>query len=128
MQKLCCVCTRQHPLPVWSHKFVTSSLTHFSTNSRPFLVGIVSDNENQQLPENIPMVVEQENDNPPQFFCKLEHSSSCYHCLGGGRKNKVHLNFNNELSPTIQQHFEMFFLKFCCWNDWECNMPTFAAQ
>ena len=41
MQKLCCVRTRQHPLPVWSHKFVLSSLTHFSTNSRPFLVGIV---------------------------------------------------------------------------------------
>ena len=42
MQKLCCVRTRQRPLPVWSHKFVISSLTHFSTNSRPFLVGIVS--------------------------------------------------------------------------------------
>ena len=36
MQKLCCVCTRQHPLPVWSHKFVLSSTTHFSTNSHPF--------------------------------------------------------------------------------------------
>ena len=42
MQKLCCVCTRQHPLPVWSHKSVISSLTHFSTNSHPFSVGIVS--------------------------------------------------------------------------------------
>ena len=42
MQKLCCVCTRQHPLPVWSHKFVLSSTTHISTNSHPFLVGIVS--------------------------------------------------------------------------------------
>ena len=42
MQKLCCVRTRQHPLPVWSHKFVLSSLTHFSINSHPFLVGIVS--------------------------------------------------------------------------------------
>ena len=42
MQKLCCVRTRQHPLPVWSHKFDLSSLTHFSTNSHPFLVGIVS--------------------------------------------------------------------------------------
>ena len=42
MQKLCCVCTRQHPLPVWSHKFVISSTTHFFINSRPFLVGIVS--------------------------------------------------------------------------------------
>ena len=29
-------------LPVWSHKFVLSSPTHISTNSRPFLVGIVS--------------------------------------------------------------------------------------
>ena len=42
MQKLCCVRTRQHPLPVWSHKFVISSPTHFSINFRPFLVGIVS--------------------------------------------------------------------------------------
>ena len=42
MQKLCCVHTRQHPLPVWSHKFVLSSTTHISTNSHPFLVGIVS--------------------------------------------------------------------------------------
>ena len=42
MQKLCCVRTRQHPLPVWSHKFVLSSTTHISTNSHPFLVGIVS--------------------------------------------------------------------------------------
>ena len=42
MQKLCCVCTRQHPLPVWSHKFVLSSTTHISTNSHPFLVGIIS--------------------------------------------------------------------------------------
>ena len=41
MQKLCCVRTRQHPLPVWSHKFVLSSTTHISTNSHPFLVGIV---------------------------------------------------------------------------------------
>ena len=45
MQKLCCVRTRQHPLPVWSHKFVISSPTHISTNSRPFLVGIVSIND-----------------------------------------------------------------------------------
>ena len=42
MQKLCCVRTKQHPLPVWSHKFVLSSTTHISTNSYPFLVGIVS--------------------------------------------------------------------------------------
>ena len=42
MQKLCCVRTRQHHLPVWSHKFVLSSTTHISINSHPFLVGIVS--------------------------------------------------------------------------------------
>ena len=39
---MCCVRTRQHPLPVWSHKFVLSSTTHISANSHPFLVGIVS--------------------------------------------------------------------------------------
>ena len=42
MQKLCCVRTRQHSLPVWSEKFVPTLLTHISPNSHPFLVGIVS--------------------------------------------------------------------------------------
>ena len=50
MQKLCCVHTRQHPLPVWSHKFVLSSTTHISTNSHPFLVGIVSDIQDTSAP------------------------------------------------------------------------------
>ena len=49
MQKLCCVRTKQHPLPVWSHKFVLSSTTHISTNSHPFLVGIVSDSQVSSL-------------------------------------------------------------------------------
>ena len=40
MQKLCCVCTIQQPLPVWI--IVTSLPTHTSINSHPFLVGIVS--------------------------------------------------------------------------------------
>ena len=40
MQKLCCVCTRQHSLPVW---IISSQVHHrISTNSQPFLVGIVS--------------------------------------------------------------------------------------
>ena len=26
MQKLCCVCTRQHPLPVWSHNLLLTNL------------------------------------------------------------------------------------------------------
>ena len=41
MQKLCCVCTIQQPLPVWI--IVTSLPTHISINSHPFPVGIVSD-------------------------------------------------------------------------------------
>ena len=40
MQKLCCVCTIQQPLPVWT--IVTSLPTHISINSQPFPVGIVS--------------------------------------------------------------------------------------
>ena len=40
MQKLCCVCTIQQPLPVWI--IVTSLPTHISINSHPFPVGIVS--------------------------------------------------------------------------------------
>ena len=40
MQKLSCVRTRQHPLPVW---IISSQVHHrISTNSQPFLVGIVS--------------------------------------------------------------------------------------
>ena len=40
MQKLCCVRTRQHSLPVW---IISSQVHHrISTNSQPFLVGIVS--------------------------------------------------------------------------------------
>ena len=38
MQKLCCVCTIQQPLPVWI--IVTSLPTHISINSHPFPVGI----------------------------------------------------------------------------------------
>ena len=40
MQKLCCVCTIQQPLPDWI--IVTSLPNHISINSRPFPVGIVS--------------------------------------------------------------------------------------
>ena len=40
MQKLCCVRTRQHSLTVW---IILSQVHHrISTNSQPFLVGIVS--------------------------------------------------------------------------------------
>ena len=40
MQKLCCVRTRQHSLPVW---IISSQVHHrISTNSQPFSVGIVS--------------------------------------------------------------------------------------
>ena len=42
MQKLCCVCTRQQFSASLVLYFVTSSLTHISTNSQPILVGIVS--------------------------------------------------------------------------------------
>ena len=40
MQKLCCVRTRQHSLPVW---IISSQVHHhISTNSQPFSAGIVS--------------------------------------------------------------------------------------
>ena len=32
--------------------------------------------------------------NAPQFFSNWEHSSNCYRCLEGGRRNKAHLSFN----------------------------------
>ena len=72
--------------------------------------GIIKDG-NQPLPENIPMTAEQEDANPPEFFGAWEHSESSYCYLDGGRKSKLHLNFNNEVSPTIQQLFEMVFFK-----------------
>ena len=44
MQKLCCVCTRQQfSASLVIQKFVPTLLTHISPNSRPFLVGIVSE-------------------------------------------------------------------------------------
>ena len=47
MQKLCCVRTRQHSLPVW---IISSQVHHrISTNSQPFLVGIVSDSQVSSL-------------------------------------------------------------------------------
>ena len=46
MQKLCCVRTRQQfSASLVIHKFVPTLLTHLSPNSRPFLVGIVSDKQ-----------------------------------------------------------------------------------
>ena len=75
---------------------------------------MVEDN-NQPLPENIPTMVEQQDSNPQS---SLEV---------GGRKNKAYLNFNNEVSPTIQQLFEMFFQGVNCWNDCAGNMLTFAC-
>ena len=71
MQKLCCACTRQHPLPVWSHKFVLSSTTHISTNSHPFLVGIVS-----SIHEWDPSVLDYshpEGDEEPIWACDPQH-------------------------------------------------------
>ena len=72
--------------------------------------GMVEDN-NQPLPKNIPIMAEQDGVNHPEFLGGWEHSGSCYHCLDGGRKNKACLNFNNEVSPTIQQLFKMFSFK-----------------
>ena len=63
--------------------------------------GMVED-DNQPLPKNIPTVAEQENANPPEYFGACKHSGGYYWCLDGGRKRKLHLNFNKEVSPTIQ--------------------------
>ena len=42
MQKLCCVRTRQHPLPVWSHNLSLTNLLISPSILNHFLVGIVS--------------------------------------------------------------------------------------
>ena len=72
--------------------------------------GMLEDN-NQPLPKNIPIMAEQNDVNHPEVFGGWECSGSCYHCLDGGRKSKACLNLNNEVSPTIQQLFEMLFFK-----------------
>ena len=72
--------------------------------------GMVED-DNQPVPENIPTAAEQEDANPLEFFGAWEHYGSCNHRLDGGKKNKVCLNFNNEVSPTIPQLVEMFSFK-----------------
>ena len=48
--------------------------------------------------------------------------------LNSGRKNKACLSFNHEVSPTIEQMFEMFFQRVYCWNDCTCNMLTSAGR
>ena len=68
------------------------------------------DDDNQPLPENIPSPMD-EAPNAPQFFSYWEHSSNCYRCLEGGRRNKARLSLNSEVKPTIEQIFEMFFFK-----------------
>ena len=73
------------------------------------LPGVV-DNENQPLPENIPTPAEEGQD-APQFFSTWEHSGDCYRCLAGGRKHKACLSLYTDMKPTIQQLFEVFFLK-----------------
>ena len=70
------------------------------------------DDYNQPLPENIPLPAD-EAPNAPQFFSNWEHSSNCYCCLEGGRRNKARLSFNSEVKPTIKQIFRMFFQEFC---------------
>ena len=73
------------------------------------VLGMV-DNDNQPLPENIPLPADKA-PNAPQFFSNWEHSGNCYCCLEGGRRNKAYLSFNSEVKPTIRQLFKMFFFK-----------------
>ena len=68
------------------------------------------DDDNQPLPENIPLPPD-EAPNAPQFFSNWEHSGNCYCCLEGGRRNKACLGFNSEVKPTIEQLFEILFFK-----------------
>ena len=77
---------------------------------RNILHGMVDD-DNQPLLDNIPTEGEETDANTTQLFYEWEHSGSCYHCLEGGCKNKVRINFNNDVKPTIQQLFELFFFK-----------------
>ena len=74
MQKLCCVRTRQHPLPVWSHKFVISSPTHFSINSQPFLMGIVSNKHATKMATQPGQIVsvDQLESNSPGLIAQLK--------------------------------------------------------
>ena len=60
-------------------------------NMVPWMV----DDDNQPLPENVPLPTD-EAPNAPQFFSNWEHSGNCYRCLEGGRRNKAHLSFNSQ--------------------------------
>ena len=70
------------------------------------------DNDNQPLPNNVPLPAD-EAPNAPQFFSNWEHSGNCYCYHEGGRRNNACLSFNSEVKPTIEQLFEMFFSRFC---------------
>ena len=70
MQKLCCVHTRQHSLPVW---IILSQVHHrISTNSQPFLVGIVSHTINTISPS-----VCQTHDTSVHHAMKMNSPSVC---------------------------------------------------
>ena len=73
------------------------------------VLGMVDD-DNQPLPENVPLPAD-EAPNAPQFFSNWEHSGNCYHYLEGGRRNKARLSFNSEVKPTIKHLFKMFSFK-----------------
>ena len=113
MQKLCCVRTRQHPLPVWSHKFVLSSTTHISTNSRPFLVGSVSRPlrsrnirtrkrrrrdkvQNHNAPNGCPTMRNPKTGNFPASGCGMETN-------GIGVPKKQEVNVRDDGSVTLPQ-------------------------
>ena len=70
-------------------------------------LGMVED-DYQPLPKNISTMAEQQESNPPEFFRGWEHCGSCYQCLNGGRKNKVHVNYNHEVSRQSNNCFRCF--------------------
>ena len=61
--------------------------------------------------KNIPMVTEQENADPQSSLANGSTVTVAIMTLMVEGKNKACLNFNNEVSPTIKQLFEMFFFK-----------------
>ena len=94
MQKLCCVRTRQHSLPVW---IISSQVHHrISTNSQPFLVGIVSQwmKYNQYL--TIDDFYENSYNNPKQFDTKGPATEYKW-------KGKM-----NHLSPNVAHKLKYF--------------------
>jgi hypothetical protein len=70
-------------------------------------LGVEVDDDNVPAPENVALPGEQ----VPDIFHAWGHSGICYRCQTNAQKTSPDKDFPSEVTPTLQQLFEMFFCK-----------------